>query len=403
MISRRRFSQATAAGLLLPATGVALAQTGDIKVALIVAKTGPFEAYAKQDELGFRMGLEYLTGGSMAIDGRKVQIIVKDDQLRPDLSKALLAEAYADDKVDIAVGAGGSSGTVAALPIAEEYKKILIVEPSAADSITGDKWNRYVFRVARTTSLDATASVSAFGGPVTVAFLAQDNVFGRDNVTAYKEAFARLNPQAKMGHEEFVPQGTTDFTAPFQRVADSLKGTSGRKVLVIPWGGEHPIRKLAGMNPERFGIELSPGGSLLSVMQTWREFEGLEGGTYYHYKFPRNKANDWLVTEHMKRYKMPPDFFVCGGFSAASAVVTAIRKARSTDTEKLIAAMEGMDFETPKGTMTFRREDHQAMMPMYHFKMKKRAQQSDEWDILELVREIPASEIKLPIRNKRTG
>ena len=60
---------------------------------------------------------------------------------------------------------------------------------------------------------------------------------------------------------------------------------------MIPWGGEHPIRKLAGMNPERFGIEVSPGGSLLSVMQTWREFEGLEGGTYYHYKFPRNKAN----------------------------------------------------------------------------------------------------------------
>ena len=108
-------------------------------------------------------------------------------------------------------------------------------------------------------------------------------VFGRDNVTAYKEAFARQNPQAKMGHEEFVPQGTTDFTAPFQRIADSLKGTSGRKVQVIPWGGEHPIRKLAGMNPERFGIEVSPGGSLLSVMQTWREFEGLEGGTYYHY------------------------------------------------------------------------------------------------------------------------
>lgn len=63
--------------------------------------------------------------------------------------------------------------------------------------------------------------------------------------------------------------------------------------------------------------------------------------------------------------------------------------------------MEGMEFETPKGTMTFRPEDHQAMMPMYHFKMKKRAQQSDEWDILDLVREIPASEIKLPIRNKR--
>ncbi|RZI72903.1 MAG: ABC transporter permease [Variovorax sp.] len=401
MISRRRFTQFATAGSLAAHTGrFAIAQTGDIKVAMIAGKTGPFEAYAKQDELGFRMGLEYLTAGAMAIDGRKVQVIVKDDQLRPDLSKALLAEAYADDKVDIAIGAGGSSGTVAALPIAEEYRKILIVEPSSADSITGDKWNRYVFRVARTGTLDSTATVSAFPGPINVAFLAQDNVFGRDNVGAYKESFARLNPQAKMGHEEFVPQGTVDFTAPFQRIADAFKGMSGRKVLVIPWGGEHPIRKLAAMRPDRFGIELSPGGSLLSVMQTWREFEGLEGGTYYHYTFPKNKANDWLVAEHMKRFKAPPDFFVCGGFAAASAIVTGIRKAKSTDTEKLIAAMEGMAFETPKGEMVFRKEDHQAMMPMFHFRMKKRAQQT-EFDILDLVREIPASEINLPIRNKR--
>ncbi|MDB6002109.1 MAG: transporter permease [Rhizobacter sp.] len=402
MISRRSVGKLAVAAAATHMTGRVLAQsTAPFKVALIVGRTGPFEAYAKQDELGFRMGLEYLTGGTHTVDGRKVEIIVKDDQLRPDLSKALLAEAYADDKCDIAVGAGGSSGTVAALSVAEEYKKILVVEPSAADSITGDKWNRYIFRVARTTSLDSMATVSAFQGPLTVGFLTQDNVFGRDYVVAYKEAFARLNKQARMGHEEYVPQGTTDFVAPFQRIVREMKDVPGRKVLVIPWGGEHPIRKLNELGPQRYGIELSPGGSLLSVMQTWREFEGLEGATYYHYAFPKNKANDWLVAEHMKRFKAPPDFFVCGGFSAASAIVTALRKAKSGDTEKLIAAMEGMSFETPKGAMTFRKEDHQALMPMYHFRMKKRAAQSNEWDILDLVREIPASELDIPIRNKR--
>jgi branched-chain amino acid transport system substrate-binding protein len=85
--------------------------------------------------------------------------------------------------------------------------------------------------------------------------------------------------------------------------------------------------------------------------------------------------------------------------AAASAVVTAVRKAKSTDTEKLIAAMEGMDFDTPKGKMSFRKEDHQALQAMYHFRIKK--DQKDEWDLLELVREIPASEMPLPIRNKR--
>ncbi len=61
--------------------------------------------------------------------------------------------------------------------------------------------------------------------------------------------------------------------------------------------------------------------------------------------------------------------------------------------------MEGMSFETPKGTMTFRKEDHQAMQAMYQFRIKKA--QKDEWDLLELVKEIPAKDIPVPIRNKR--
>jgi branched-chain amino acid transport system substrate-binding protein len=80
-------------------------------------------------------------------------------------------------------------------------------------------------------------------------------------------------------------------------------------------------------------------------------------------------------------------------------VVTALRKAASLETEKLIAAMEGMDFDTPKGRMTFRKQDHQALQPMYHFRIKK--DQKSEWDLLELVRESPASELPVPIRNKR--
>jgi len=115
--------------------------------------------------------------------------------------------------------------------------------------------------------------------------------------------------------------------------------------------------------------------------------------------FPKNKVNDWLVAEHKKRFGgQVPDFFTAGGMAAGIAVVEAIKKAGSTDTEKLIAAMEGLSFESPKGTMTFRKEDHQAMQPMYHFRIKKA--QADEWDLLELVREIPAKEIPLPIRNK---
>src|SRR6202521_3062781 len=94
------------------------------------------------------------------------------------------------------------------------------------------------------------------------------------------------------------------------------------------------------------------------------------GGAYYYYEIPKNPVNDWLVREHMKRFNEPPDFFTCGGFAAAMAVVAGIQKAGGTDTEKLIAAMEGLEFQTPKGKMIFRKEDHQALQSMYDFKVK---------------------------------
>ena len=134
---------AAAAGVLL---GAASAYADDLNIALIYGRTGPLEAYAKQTEAGLRLGFEYATKGTMTIDGRKINIILKDDQSKPDLAKTALAEAYEDDHADIAIGTSSSAAAIAMLPVAEEHKKILIVEPAVADQITGDKWNRYIFR-----------------------------------------------------------------------------------------------------------------------------------------------------------------------------------------------------------------------------------------------------------------
>ena len=388
------------AAMLAGATAIAAPSWAqELKIALIAGKTGPLEAYAKQTETGFMMGLEYLTGGKMEINGRKVKVIVKDDQIKPDLAKAALAEAYGDDKVDIAVGTTSSGAALAMLPVAEEYKKVLVVEPAVADAITGEKWNRYIFRTGRNSSQDALAAAASLMDEASIAIMAQDYAFGRDGVKAYKEALAAVKSKAKVVHEEYVPQNTTDFTAPAQRVFDALKDKPGRKVLAMIFSGGHPMTKIADLKPERYGIELAPGGNILPVMKGWKNYAGIEGAVYYYYAFPKNKMNDWLVAEHQKRFQGPPDFFTAGGFAAASAVHGALTKAGATDTEKLITAMEGLEFDTPKGKMQFRKEDHQALQPMYHFRMKKN--QASEWDLLELVREIPASAMPLPINNKR--
>ncbi|WP_036165858.1 substrate-binding domain-containing protein [Massilia sp. 9096] len=370
----------------------------DLKVALIAGKTGPLEAYAKETETGFMMGLEYLLGPKMAINGRKLTVIVKDDQGKPDLGRTLLAEAYGDDQVDIAVGTTSSGSALAMLPVAKEYKKVLVVEPAVADEITGAKRNKYIFRSGRSSMQDALAAASTLKNG-SVAFLAQDYAFGRDAIKAGKQALQTTGSKASVVHEEYAPAATTDFTAPTQRLFDALKDKPQPRVLAIVWAGPNPMNKIADMKPERYGISLAPGGNILPIMKTWKAYAGTEGTTHYYYGFPKNKMNDWLVAEHMKRFKAPPDMFTAGGMAAASAVVAALQKAPSGNGDQMAAAMEGMTFDTPKGAMTFRKEDHQALQSMYHFRIKKI--QQNEWDLLELVREIPAGDLPLPVTNKR--
>ncbi len=376
----------------------ALAQS-EIKIAHVYSKTGPLEAYGKQTQAGLLMGLDYATGGTMAVNGRKIRVIEKDDQGKPDLGKSLLAAAYADDKVDLAVGPTSSGVALAMLPVAEEYKKILLVEPAVADSITGDKWNKYIFRTGRNSSQDAISNAAAMDKDgVSVVTLAQDYAFGRDGVKAFKDALKH----AKIVHEEYLPQNTTDFTAGIQRVVDALKDKPGRKAVEVIWaGGVPPFNALAAQDlKKRYNIEVFTGGNILPAMAAYKNFPGMEGATYYYFGLPKNPVNDALVAMNYKQFKAPPDFFTAGGFSAAMAIVTALKKTNGeTNTNKLIQAMEGMSFDTPKGKMTFRKEDHQAMQSMYHFKIKN--DPAFAWGVPELVREIKPEEMNVPIRNKR--
>ncbi|MFN3302607.1 MAG: substrate-binding domain-containing protein [Roseateles sp.] len=394
---RRLALAATAALALLP--GLIQAQAKEIRIAHVYSKTGPLEAYGKQTQVGLMMGLNYATGGTMMVAGKKLVVIEKDDQGKPDVGKSLLAAAYGDDKADIAVGPSSSGVALALLPVAEEYKKILVVEPAVADSITGDKWNKYIFRTGRNSSQDAIANAVASDiAGLNIGILAQDYAFGRDAVKAYKEALKK----ARIVHEEYLPTATTDFTAGIQRLVDALKDKPGPKVIAVVWAGATtPFPALAALDlQKRYGIGVGSGGNILPAMAAYKQFPGMEGATYYYFGIPKNPVNEWLVSNHYKQFKTPPDFFTAGGMTAAIAIVEALKKTNGdTTTNKLIKTMEGMSFETPKGKMTFRPEDHQAMQSMYHFRIK--VDPAFPWGVPELVREIKPEEMNVPIRNKR--
>jgi branched-chain amino acid transport system substrate-binding protein len=398
---RRDFVRATLAVFavagLCAAAPVSAQNKGEIRIAHIYSKTGPLEAYAKQTQTGLMMGLDYATNGTMMVAGKKIVVIEKDDQGKPDVGKSLLATAYGDDKADLAIGPTSSGVALALLPVAEEYKKILLVEPAVADSITGDKWNKYIFRTGRNSSQDAISNAVALDKDnVTIATIAQDYAFGRDGIKAFKDALKK----AKVVHEEYLPVNTSDFTAGGQRVIDALKDKPGRKIIYFYWAGAGNPLKVADMDLKRYNIEIAAGGNILPAMVAYKPYAGMEGATYYYFGLPKNPVNEWLVANHYTKFKAPPDFFTAGGMTAGIAIVEALKKTGGdAGTDKLIKTMEGMSFQSPKGKMTFRPEDHQAMQSMFHTRIKN--DPAFAWGVPELVREIKPEEMNVPIKNKR--
>lgn len=371
----------------------ATTEGGTIKVGVLASLTGALESYGKQTQKGFELGLEYATDGTMEVAGKKIEVIWEDTETKPEVAVQKATKLLEDDGVDFLVGSSSSGDTLAVLPLAEEYEKIMIVEPAVADSITGSEFNPYIFRTARNSSQDAYAAAAAIAGDgVKIATFAPDYSFGWDGVAAFKTAAEKLG--AEIVVEEYADPAATDFTSNLQKIIEAKPD-----YLFVVWAGANsPWNQIADMKLQENGIKISTGAPDIVALQMMGPLVGMEGFSVYYHTLPQNPVNDWLVEEHKNKFDEVPDLFTAGGMSAALAIVEAIKKTDGdTDAAKLIETMEGMSFETPKGTMTFREEDHQALQEMYSVTLEE----SDEFDypVPVLKRVLTPEETAPPIMN----
>jgi branched-chain amino acid transport system substrate-binding protein len=367
-----------------------------IKIGVLASLTGALEAYGKQTVNGFELGLDYATNGTREVAGKKVEVVIEDTETKPDTAVQKATKLLEDDGVDILVGSSSSGDTLAVLPLAEEYEKVMVVEPAVADSITGANWNKYIFRTARNSSQDAIAGAQAIAKKgVKIATLAQDNAFGRDGVAAFKKAAETLG--AELVIEEYAdPQGM-DFTSNIQRIIEKKPD-----YLFVIWAGANsPWKQLSDMKVQEKGIKVSTGAPDIAALKTMGDIVGMEGFTVYHYTLPNNQINDWLVEEHKKRFDgQVPDLFTPGGMTAAIAIIEALKKTEGDASgDSLVQVMEGMSFDTPKGKMTFRMEDHQALQTLYAVKLEKK--EGFDYPVPVLIRELTPEETEPPIMNGR--
>lgn len=341
-------------------------ETGVIKVGVVGFKTGALSTYHQQFMRGLELGLDHVTNGTRKIAGKDVIIIEEDDEGKPDVAKDKAVKLLEADEVDFIIGVESSTSAIAIAPLAEEYKKIFIIDPAVADALVAGSWNKYIFKSGRSSGQDAKASAAAIADKdVKIATFVQDNAFGRDGAAAFQKEAKKLG--ATIVAEEYASPTATDWTANLQKIVAAKPD-----YLWILWAGSvTPWKQISDLKLTEKGIKLSNNLGDRTALAMMEDAVGLRGMCVYQPQLPANpqaKAiNDWFVSEHQKRFNgEKPDLFTPAGYNTISALKTAVEKANgSTDAEVLIPIMEGMSFMTPKGEMTFRKEDHLALQTLY--------------------------------------
>lgn len=359
-----------------------------IKIGGLTSLSGVLMDYGTQMRRGFELGIEYATNGTNTVAGRPIQIIWEDTTTVPEVARERAIKLLDEDGVDIIVGPTSSADALAILGLAEEYERVFILEPAAADVLTGPQANRFVFRTGRNTAHDAEAmaSVITFNVPgARVATFAPDTAFGRAGVTPFKAALERKGGTVII--EEYPPADATDFTPFITRVMNE----SPDYTFVIWAGANAPWRQMTEMGLFE-ATQVTTGAPEIASLRTMQQMVGMPGFTVYYHGVAQNPVNDWLVREHQARYNSPPDIFVSGGMAAAMAVVTALEKSNGvTDAEVLIQTMRGMEFDSPTGMRVFREEDHQAQQSLFEIMFTQVS--GVDHVVPELVRVIPRDEI----------
>jgi branched-chain amino acid transport system substrate-binding protein len=345
-----------------------------IKIGVVGDYSGPLAVYGAMQKRSFLLGMEYMAGAAGTADNVfkfgdcAVQVFFADDKGVPDTTAAVAKELIEVQKVDMLVGSVSSPSTATLQGLAKDNKKVLVVNPAAANDITGVNFNEYTFRTSRNNYQDFINLCQYLTTKYkTFVQIAPDNIFGRGGATSARDACTKFGGEF-VADDIYAPLDTTEFTPYMEQILNS-----GAQAWIATWagGGFVPMFKAAqdvGVT-EKMGMGSSIANNA-TVPVFYAPMIGQNSGILYHYTLPNNPINDWLVKEVKARYHEPPDLFDADGMNAAIMIIEGLKKTGgSTAADQLIKAFEGLEFDGPKGKVYIRPEDHVAIQDMYIVKI----------------------------------
>ncbi len=305
--------------------------------------------------------------------GRKVEVIARDDAGKPEEALRHAIELTSKEKVDVLAGGFLSNIGLALADHAVKNKRLFVASEPLTDAIVWDKGNRYTFRLRPSTYMQAAMLVEeAVKLPAKRwATIAPNYEYGQSAVASFKELLKAKRPDVEFVSEQWPAQGKID-------AGSTLTATMASKpdaIFNVTFGAD--LAKLVREGNQRNVFPKTPVVSLLSGEPEYLEVlkdETPKGWIVTGYPWDQldNKEHASFAANYYKKFNENPKVGSVVGYATMQAIFAAIKKANSTDNEKLVAAMRGLKFSTPFGPAEFRALDHQSTMGAYVGKLDQR-------------------------------
>jgi branched-chain amino acid transport system substrate-binding protein len=358
-----------------------------------VPLSGPYSTEANDQVRCAQLAIDFFNDGG-GLKGRKAELVVRDDKLDPGEAATRSQELIESEKVNFLCGSLSASVQLSVNQVASK-RGVIYNSISQSDTINEPSdFTKYTFHEALNPHMTAgSVGRYAFGklAAKKVAYLIADYAYGHEMVRGFRRVAKEMNIEevAEIRH----PLGTTDFSTFFPRIQSARPD-----ILVIVNFGRDQLNSIKQAND--FGLKRQMKIVTPVLLDTQRlaggaaVFEGVIGGANYYWviedKVPSaRRFNDAYRKKHGDAV---PSAYGALGFAGVYGLLEGVKKAGSSDTDAVIAAMEEMKYDAYKGEQYFRKCDHQSVQSVLIVESKPQAKMTGKWDIFDVVHTEPADE-----------
>lgn len=355
---------ATLATALVPAHAQGVIKIGEINS--YKAQPAFLEPYKK----GMELAVEEINAAG-GVNGKKFELISRDDNANPGDAVRVAEELVSREKVDVLTGAFLSNTGLALTDFAKQKKFFYLAAEPLTDKIVWSNGNRYTYRLRPSTYMQVAMLVpeAAKLKKKRWAVVYPNYEYGQSSVATFKQLLKAVQPDVEFVAEQAPPLGKVDAGSVAQALADAKPDA----IFNVLFGAD--LSKFVREGNTR---GLFKGREVVSVLTGEPEYldplkdEAPNGWIVTGYpwdslKTPEHKA---FADAYQAKFKDYPRLGSVVGYSAIHSLAVGIKKAGSTDTEKLIAAFKGLQVDSPFGKFMYRPQDNQSTMGAYVGKTK---------------------------------